>query len=80
MPSPAERLTLWRKSLPDTMPLEADADLKALADAYEMSGASILNAMQYAFLQVLSRGDQCLRQADLAEAIKREFTKDGKSM
>jgi SpoVK/Ycf46/Vps4 family AAA+-type ATPase len=81
MPRTDERLQLWLKSLPlQHAVLAPDVDLKHFAERYELSGAAILNATQYACLQALERNSNILTAADLTEGIRREFNKDGKPM
>lgn len=78
MPRAAERLRLWKQSLPPKMVLDADVDLKILAERYELSGASIVNIVQYCCLTALSRNDKVLTNQDLRNGIAREFGKEGK--
>lgn len=78
MPRAAERLRLWKQSLPPKIALDADVDLKILAERYELSGASIVNIVQYCCLTALSRNDKVLTNNDLRNGIAREFGKEGK--
>ncbi len=80
MPNSQERLTLWKQSLPTSLKLSNRLNLSQLADAHEISGASILNIVQYASLKALSREDQILQQEDLLNGIKRELRKEEKLM
>ncbi|MEO1352443.1 MAG: hypothetical protein AAFW84_27200 [Cyanobacteria bacterium J06635_15] len=43
-----------------------------------MSGADIVNVVQYCCLQALKRGDKTIQKDDLLCAIKREFNKKEK--
>ncbi len=79
MPNAQERLKLWKGSLPATIGHHAKLDLMQLAEAHEISGASILNIMQYASLRALSREDRTLSHDDLLVGIKRELRKEEKS-
>ena len=80
MPNAQERLTLWKQSMPASVMLSSGLNLARLADAHEISGASILNVVQYASLKALSREDQTLQQDDLLNGIKRELRKEEKLM
>lgn len=80
MPNSSERLKLWTQSLPSSIKLNSKLDLSQIAEANEISGASILNIVQYASLKALSREDQTLYQEDLLNGIKRELRKEEKSM
>ena len=78
MPRTAERLRLWQQSLPPHIALDTDVNLKMLAERYELSGASIVNIVQYCCLTALSRNDKVLTNQDLRNGIAREFGKEGK--
>ena len=79
MPVASERLAIWKKSLPENLKASNDISLEELARQYEMSGASILNAVHFAALQCYAREDKTINQADLLEGIKKEFFKEEKS-
>ncbi|GAC1426934.1 MAG: hypothetical protein NVSMB67_30220 [Flavisolibacter sp.] len=79
MPNSFERLTLWQKSLPENLEHHRALNVKELADQFELSGASILNAVQFASLQSYARTDGILFQTDLLDGIKKEFLKEEKS-
>jgi SpoVK/Ycf46/Vps4 family AAA+-type ATPase len=79
MPNPRERHLLWSKSLPENIQHDTSINLIDLAEQFELTGASILNAVQYAALLSYSRKDNKLFQADLIEGIKKEFLKEEKS-
>lgn len=78
MPSHRERVILWENSLPEQIQLVSSVDLKALATSYELTGADILNIIQYCCLQALQKQKTTLSEADLINGIKREFSKSGK--
>ena len=80
MPNAQERLKLWKQSLPVSIKHHARLDLMQLAETYEISGASIINIVQYASLNALSREDKMLYQEDLLNGIKRELRKEEKSI
>ena len=80
MPNSHERLKLWKQSLPSSIKLSSRIDLSQIAEAHEISGASILNIVQYASLKALSREDKTLYHEDLLNGIKRELRKEEKSM
>ena len=80
MPNSQERLKLWKQSLPASVQHHSGLELMQLAEAHEISGASILNIVQYASLKALSREDKMLRQEDLLHGIKRELRKEEKSV
>lgn len=77
-PSVEERLRLWRQSFPAAVRLGKDVDLEAIAAAYELTGAHIMNVVQYLCLSALEKGTGELTQADLLRGIRRELEKEGK--
>lgn len=79
MPNAHERLKLWKLSLPVSIKHNGSLELQKLAEAHEISGASILNIVQYASLKALSRDDKTLHYEDLVNGIKRELRKEEKS-
>lgn len=79
MPGPGERFSLWKKALPSGFEVEENL-LEPLAHKYELSGASILNIIQYAGLTALERNETKLIEKDLLTGIQKEFSKDGKMM
>jgi len=80
MPNAQERLKLWKQSLPVSIKLSDRLQLPFIAEAHEISGAAIINIVQYASLKALSREDKTLYQEDLLNGIKRELRKEEKSM
>jgi len=79
-PGPAERLRLWSESLPASLTLEPSIDLHHLARQIELSGAAIVNVVQYAVLMALDAGATCLRRDDLLAGVRRELQKEGKTL
>jgi|GEM_PF-2473273 len=65
-------------AFPFQVELAEVVNLWELATTYELSGADIMNVVQYCCLQTLKRGDTVIHQEDLQAAIKREFGKAGK--
>ncbi len=80
MPNAQERLKLWERSLPASINHSGRLELMHLAETHEISGASILNIIQYASLKALSREDKTLQHQDLLNGIRRELRKEEKSM
>ncbi len=77
MPKAGERLLLWQKAFPEKMQLNG-LNINSLAQRYELTGAAILNVVQFACLRTLERGDGHIFDADVREGIVREFNKEGK--
>ncbi len=79
MPVASERLILWKKSMPGNLTLDSSVSMDELARQYEMTGASILNAVHFAALQCYARNEETIYQADLIEGIKKEYFKEERS-
>ena len=80
MPNAAERLQLWQKALPASLPPDDTVQLQELAKQYEMSGASILNAVQFAALSAYAAKQSFLSKAHLLDGIRKELIKEEKSL
>jgi DNA polymerase III delta prime subunit len=81
MPNALERLKLWKQSIPESAPFHNVEELKQLADKYEISGASIINVIQYATLKALSRENRPeIHFNDLVNGVRRELLKEEKSV
>ena len=63
------------KSMPQNLALHNSISLEELAKQYEMTGASILNAVHFATLKCYARNEAAIQQSDLLEGIKKEFFK-----
>ena len=79
MPNANERMKLWQHSVPATLPPEELLDWKSISAQYEITGAGIINVMQYAALKSFARNDERLRQHDVLEGIRKEFRKEEKA-
>jgi SpoVK/Ycf46/Vps4 family AAA+-type ATPase len=80
LPDAGERKILWEKSLPAGLIPESVINLSEIASQYELTGASILSAVQYAALCSYARNSKELTGNDLIEGIRREFLKEEKSI
>ena len=78
MPKTHERQLLWEKALPEKVELAKDVSFQQLAQKFEITGADIMNVVQYVCLKVLSREHLKVTYKDLVEGIKREYVKSGK--
>lgn len=79
-PHPKERFRIWCNVFSpgcNKPPLE---EITRISQQYELSGGSIVNVVQYASLQALSRNDTTIHVEDIIRGIKIEYTKEGKTM
>jgi hypothetical protein len=78
MPRMAERLRLWHNILPKDVKLDPSLNLKTIAEKYELSGAVIVNIVQFCCLRAIKRQDNTITEQDILQGIAREFAKEGK--
>ena len=77
MPGKEERLLLWESAIHKLA--SGDLNIQEIADKFELSGGAIHNAVQYAILSALRGNRKKIIREDLIKALKREFSKDGKT-
>lgn len=80
LPKASERLRLWEKAFPNKIQLHQNIDLSKNAKNYELSGAEIMNVVQYACLRALAANEKTIRQEYILNGIQREFQKGGRIM
>lgn len=73
-----ERMQLWSQAFPPQVTLGKDLDLSQIARQYELTGANIMNVVQYACLSALSEQKKVISAAKVLEGIQGEFAKEGK--
>jgi hypothetical protein len=78
VPGYDERLQLWRQGFPAKAPLAKEVDFSVLAAEYELTGAQIMNIVQYACLCSLAYNDKPISMKDIEAAVHRENAKEGK--
>jgi hypothetical protein len=80
MPQYEERIQLWRKGFSPKAQLDPGIDLNQLAKQYELSGGPIMNIIQYSSLKALVRGSNVITYPDLLEGLKRELSKENRTI
>lgn len=80
LPTYKERLALWENNMPKQIALEKSLSLEELAKKYEVTGANIVNIIQYACLKTIAKNHDSIQQSYILEAIKKEYQKEGKSL
>ncbi len=80
LPSPLERLQLWKKTLPETPDQKrpSEAELSSIAKKYEITGAGIVNVVQYCCLESLASQSHEITVEQIKNGIEREYQKEGK--
>jgi DNA polymerase III delta prime subunit len=80
MPTAGERLSIWQNAFPEGIKIDKQIQLEQIANQYELSGAEIMNIVQYACLQAMEFNKDIISQAILLDGIKKEFSKEGRLM
>ena len=79
-PETAERLQLWKNYLPSKIKLDNKIALKEIARKYDLTGANIVNVIQFAGLKTLKKKSNTVAAEDLLKGIQKEYLKEGKMM
>jgi len=77
-PNAAERLQIWKTTIPAKASLAENVDLSGVASKYELTGSSIVSIIHYASLQAISRKSTTILKRDILEGIQREYEKEEK--
>ncbi len=80
LPGATERLHLWQKTLPKNISLENDLSLEDLSKKYAITGANIVNVIQYACLKTIASKHEKIKLRYVLEGLKKEYNKEGKSI
>ncbi len=80
LPKASERLQIWKKAFPSKIRIGKDLDLGQVARKYELSGAEIMNIVQYACLCALGDQKKTIASKYITEGIQREYQKGGRIM
>ncbi|MBS6397845.1 MAG: ATP-binding protein [Clostridiales bacterium] len=78
MPDAGLRREMWESIFPARTPVSPEVDPLMLAQAFELSGASIKNAALHGALMAGAEGSQ-VRMAHILSGIRNEYGKQGKS-
>lgn len=80
MPQYNERLQLWKTNLPKGIPLSDEVCLKEISKKYDITGANIVNIIQYACLKTIEDKKETIPLNHLIQGIKKEYAKEGKML
>jgi hypothetical protein len=80
LPAANERFQLWKKTLPASSALKvpSDEELWSVAKKYEITGAGIVNTVQFCCLESLAKNSNEITVEQLKTGIEREYQKEGK--
>jgi AAA+ superfamily predicted ATPase len=79
-PGILERYKLWTNYLPENVLLDSQIDLNEMAKNYDLTGANIVNVIQYTGLQTLQKKNPAVALVDLMRGIRKEYQKEGKML
>lgn len=79
-PNFEERIELWKNNLPKNVALENSISVEELAKKFNITGANIVNVIQYACLKTIANKKEEIQRQYLLEGVKREYTKEGKTI
>lgn len=79
-PQANQRFQIWLNAFSKQCVPPSNEELMRIAQQYELSGGSIMNAVQFASLQALNRDEKLITVDDLLQGIKKEFRKEGKTV
>lgn len=79
-PESQERMQLWKNYLPSKIKLDNKISLKEIAGKYDLTGANIVNVIQFAGLKTLEKKSSQIAVEDLLQGIQKEYLKEGKMM
>lgn len=77
-PGEKERLKIWQDYIPDALELDPRIALQEIAKNYNLSGANILNVVQYVCLKAADSGKDVFDHNALLDGIRKEYSKEGK--
>jgi SpoVK/Ycf46/Vps4 family AAA+-type ATPase len=80
LPGPKERFAIWRNAFPVNKDLKipVDEELVALAKKFELTGAQIVNVIQFCCIDALARNTRAITVDSIKAGIERESQKEGK--
>jgi SpoVK/Ycf46/Vps4 family AAA+-type ATPase len=77
-PTPEEQLRIWKKAFPKKLKPSEEIDLHQLSQRYKLSGANIMNIVQYSCLAAMEQQQKEISAGLLVQGIQKELTKEGK--
>jgi AAA+ superfamily predicted ATPase len=79
-PTPEEQLCIWQKAFPKKMQPDKEVDLLSLVQRYKLSGANIMNIVQYCCLASMANKKKKVSSELLSYGIQRELLKEGRNL
>jgi AAA+ superfamily predicted ATPase len=79
-PTPDEQLAIWKKAFPKKLQPDSSVDLRGYAQRYKLSGANIINIVQYCCLTAMMKKWKSVTADLLGYGIQRELAKEGRTI
>jgi hypothetical protein len=79
-PDSNERLRIWNNCIPKQLGLSDDIKMEQIASKYELTGAMIVNVMQYAAIKTFASKAKKINLQTLLNGIHKEFQKEEKTV
>lgn len=79
-PQVRERFRIWMNAFSKVCTPPGQDDLMRIAQQHELSGGSIMNVVQFASLQALSRDEKVITLDDVVQGVRKELRKEGKTL
>lgn len=80
MPAKKERKMLWENYIFSQFELAEDVDKDAIIEDFEITGGEILNILRFCTIRAAKRNEKKLYFSDIMAGIKREYSKQNKTL
>lgn len=78
-PTPEEQLCIWNKAFPPKLQPDKSVDLRSFTQRYKLSGANIMNIVQYCCLASMRNKKMEISGELVSQGIQRELLKEGRT-
>jgi DNA polymerase III delta prime subunit len=79
-PGKEERKKLWERLLRPQFSNLIEIDMDSLTEKYELTGGEMINVLRYCALEAAKRNEKKILESDLLTGIKREYSKQHKTL
>ena len=76
LPDVEEKMKIWYKAFPTGFDTPDKGELRKICQKYRLSGAAIMNIVQYCSLISLGKGEKKIEIDNIHEGIRKEFIKE----
>ncbi|QIE59783.1 ATP-binding protein [Rasiella rasia] len=79
-PGKEQRKLLWKQLFESNLDLESDIDIDKLSENHELTGGEMINILRHCALEAAKRGQKTIFEKDIITGIRREFSKQNKTL